>query len=141
MKISFGIVFLLIVIMSFKLKTDNVLLYKQSLISHVSTVNADTIYILKCSDIELPSKIGKYTIVDISENTSLFLNNKLSLYAIKLTPVEISRGTIEIILVDYIIQNNAGEVMMSNTGSVIYSYKYESKSNRYTLVKKVKYTI
>ncbi|MEO6638381.1 MAG: hypothetical protein ABIN25_08895 [Ginsengibacter sp.] len=141
MKNTIAVVVLSVLVMSFKINKDNTLLYQQSLLRHLSNIKTDTVYILKCFDIELPSKIGKHTIVDISENTSTFLNGKSSLYAIKLMPVEMNRGTVEIVLIDYVIKGNAGEVIMSNTGSVVYSYKYESKSNKYTLLKKSKNTM
>lgn len=124
-------------IMSFRLNNDNTLLYEQSLLSHLSNVKTDTVYILKCFDIELPSKIGKYTIVDISDNTSAFIDGKSSLYAIKLMPVEMNNGTVEIILIDYVLKSDAGKVTMSNAGSVVFSYKYESKSKKYKLLQKL----
>ncbi len=120
MKNLITVVVLLVLIMSFKLKSDNTLLYQQSLLSHLSNLKSDTVYILKCFDIELPSKIGKYTIVDLSENTSIFLNGKSSLYAIKLMPIEMNKGAIEITFIDYVLKSNAGEVVMGNTGSVIF---------------------
>ena len=127
--------------MSFKSNNDNALLYQQSLQSHFSVIKADTIYVLKCPDIELPTKIGKYTIIDISNNVNNFLNNTSSLYVIKLMPIEINKGTIEIALVDYIFKNNSGEIIMSNAGSVVYSYKYESQSKKYRLVRKIENTL
>jgi hypothetical protein len=136
-----AIITLLIITMSFKSNTDNTLLYKQSLLNHLSKIKTDTVYILKCFDIELPSKVGKYNIVDISENTNSFLKDKPSLYAIKLMPVEMNRGIIEITLIDYILKLKTDEILMSNTGSEIYSYKYESKSRKYTLLKKSKNTM
>lgn len=141
MKNTIAVIFLSVVVMSFKVNKDNTVLYQKSLVLHLSNIKADTVYILKCFDTELPSKIGKHTIVDISENTSSFLNGKSSLNAIKLMPVEMNKGTVEIVLVDYVIRDNAGEVIMSNAGSVIYSYKYESKSSKYTLIKKSKNTM
>lgn len=141
MKNTIAVIILSVVVMSFKVNKDNTVLYQKSLMLHLSNIKADTVYILKCFDTELPSKIGKHTIVDISENTSSFLNGKSSLYAIKLMPVEMNKGTVEIVLVDYVIRDNAGEVIMSNAGSVIYSYKYESKNSKYTLIKKSKNTM
>ncbi|HMO31356.1 MAG TPA: hypothetical protein PKE07_00020 [Lacibacter sp.] len=141
MKNIVDVIFLSVVVMSFKSNKDNTMLYQQSLLLHLSNIKADTIYILKCFDTELPSKIGKHTILDISENTSSFLNGKSSLYAIKLMPVEMNKGTVEIVLVDYVIRDNAGEVMMSNAGSIVYSYRYESKSSKYKLIKKSKNTM
>lgn len=136
-----AIITFLIIAVSFKSSTDNSLLYKQSLLNHLSKAKTDTVYILKCFDIELPTQIGKFTIVDISENTNSFLKGKPSLYAIKLMPVEMNKGVTEITLVDYIIKIKTGEVVMSNTGSEVYSFKYESKSRKYTLLKKLKNTI
>jgi hypothetical protein len=141
MKNLITVVILSGLIMSFKLNSDNTLLYQQSLLSHLSNVKTDTVYILKCFDIELPPKIGKYTIVDISGNTSAFLNGKSSLYAIKLMPVEMNKGAVEIILIDYVLKSNAGEVVMGNTGSVVFSYKYQGQSKKYKLLKKSKNTM
>lgn len=127
--------------MSFRLNNDTALLYQRSLLNHLSNEKTDTVYILKCFDVELPSKIGKHTIVDISENTSTFLNVKSSLHAIKIMPVEINKGIVEITLIDYVIKSNAGDVIMSNAGSVVYRYIYESRVNKYKLLKKSKNTI
>lgn len=127
--------------MSFRYSNDNKLLYQQALTNHISNLKADTVFVLKCFDIELPSKIGKCIIVDISENVSSFLNNSPSLYAIKLMPIEVNKGSVEITLIDYLLKNNAGEIAMTNTGSVIYSYKYESQTKKYKLLKTAKNTI
>lgn len=141
MKIIIAVVFLSAFVMSFRLNNDTALLYQQSLLDHLFNEKTDTVYILKCFDIELPSKIGKHTIVDINENTSAFLNGKSSLYAIKLMPIEINKGIVEIVLIDYVIKSKAGEVIMSNAGSEVYSYKYESRGNKYKLLKKSKNTM
>jgi hypothetical protein len=128
--------------MSFRFNNDNALLYQQSLLDHISKEDIDTVYVLKCFDIELPSKIGKHIIVDISENTGSFLHSNPSLSAIKLMPVEMNKGIIEIALIDYVIKNNrAGELIMSNTGSVVYSYKYERSTKKYILLKKSKKSV
>ena len=141
MKNIITIITLSVLVMSFKLNNDNTLLYQQSLLNHLSNVKTDTVYVLKCFDIELPSKIGKYTIVDVSENTSSFLISNSSLYAIKLMPIEMHKGTVEITLIDYVLKINAGEIVMSNAGSVVFSYKYENQTKKYKLLKKTKNTL
>lgn len=141
MKNVFFIFGLSILVMSFRLNDDSKLLYQKALLTHVSNLKTDTIYVLKCFDIELPSKIGKHTIIDISENVNSFLENSSSLYVIKVMPIELNKGNVEITLIDYILKNNAGEIAMSNTGSVIYSYKYENQTRKYKLLKKIKNTI
>ncbi len=133
------IVVVLSIIMSFKLDSDNSLLYQQSLLNHLSKVKTDTIYIFKCFDIDLPYAVEGHYIVDISENTSSFLDGKSSLYAIKLMPIQVNKGIVEITLVDYMLINNLGEIQMSNTGSVSFSYKY--KNNKYKFLNKTKSTI
>jgi hypothetical protein len=141
MKNIITVVLLSILIMSFNPKNDNTLLYQQSLLNHLSDVKTDTVYILKCFDIELPSKIGKYTIVDVSGDIRSFLVNNSSLYAIKLMPIEINKGAVEITLIDYILKIDAGEIVMSNAGSAVFSYKYESQTKKYRLLKKSKNTL
>ncbi len=128
-------------VMSFRLNNDSKLLYHQALLTHVSNLKTDTIYVLKCFDIELPSKIGKHIIVDLSENINFFMGNSTSLYAIKLMPIELNKGNVEITLIDYILKSNNDEIAMNNTGNVIYSYKYETQTGKYKLLKKTKNTI
>ena len=141
MKNIFFIFGLTTLVMSFRLNNDSKLLYHQALLTHVSNLKTDTIYVLKCFDIELPSKIGKHIIVDISENINFFMGNSTSLYAIKLMPIELNKGNVEITLIDYILKSNNDEIAMNNTGNVIYSYKYENETGKYKLLKKIKNTI
>lgn len=128
-------------IMSFNPISDNTLLYQQSLLNHLSIIKADTVYVLKCFDIELPSKIGKHTIIDVSGDTRSYLANNSSLYAIKLMPIEMNKGAVEITFIDYVLKIDAGEIVMSNAGSVVFSYKYESQTKKYKLLKKTKNTL
>lgn len=141
MKNLITVVLLSIFVMSFKPQNDSTLLYQQSLQNHLANVKIDTVYILKCFDIELPSQVGVYTIVDISENTTSFLLNRTSLYAIKIMPLEIHNGSIEITLIDYVLKIDKGEIVMSNTGSIVFSYKYDSQTKKYKLLKKSRHTI
>ena len=100
MKHSIRIIILSIIIMSFSFNNDNKLLYKQALTSHISNLKADTVFVLKCFDIELPKHIGSCIVIDITENANSFLSNSPSLYAIKLMPIEINKGNVEITLID-----------------------------------------
>lgn len=127
--------------MSFKLYNDNATLYQRTLLNHFTCLKTDTIYILKYFDIDLPSKIGKCIVVDVSENTSSFINANSSLYAVKLMPIEMNKGVAEITLIDYVLRKSGDEVIMSNTSSVVFSYKYDSQSKEYRLLKKVKHSI
>ena len=127
--------------MSFSFNNDNKLLYKQALTSHISNLKADTVFVLKCFDIELPKHIGSCIVIDITENANSFLSNSPSLYAIKLMPIEINKGNVEITLIDYILRKNNAEIEMSNTGGIIYRYKYEIQTKKYKLLKKIKNTI
>jgi len=129
-----------ILFISFKINNDSELLYEQALLNHYSNHKTDKIYVLKCSDIELKSKVGKHTIVDISDNIKSYCGKDSSLYAIKLLPIESNKGNFEITIIDYLIKIHAGEITMSNAGSVIYRYKYEGSKNRYKMIKKIKYT-
>ena len=125
---------------SFK-PSDNILLYKQALLDHMINSNSDTTYILKCFDIEIPSVIEKYRIVDISDNPNSFIDNKNSLYVVKIMPIEIKDGVLEITLIDYILESRDYEVIMNNAGSVVYCYKYERKFKKYKLISKIKNTL
>jgi hypothetical protein len=127
--------------MSFGFNSDNTLLYQQSLLNHFSKIKPDTVYVLKCSDIDLPSKIGKHIIIDISENVNALLKNTSSLFAVKLMPVEVNKETLEITLIDFILKNGSNRVIMNNAGSVVYSYKYDSRIKKYKLLKKTENTI
>lgn len=141
MKNSIIVILLAGVIMSFGFNSDNTLLYQQSLLNHFSKIKPDTVYVLKCSDIDLPSKIGKHIIIDISENVNALLKNTSSLFAVKLMPVEVNKETLEITLIDFILKNGSNRVIMNNAGSVVYSYKYDSRIKKYKLLKKTENTI
>lgn len=130
-----------VVLMSFTFKSDNNLLYQKALLNHFSKTNTDTIYILKGFDIEIPSKVGKYTIIDISDNTKSFIVNKPSLYAVKLMPIEMNNGIIEITLIDYVIKIDGSEVLLYNNGSAVYSYKYEIRKKKYMFLRKESHAI
>jgi hypothetical protein len=115
-------------------------LYQQSLYAHLSTLDIDTVFILKCFDIKLPSRVKHYHIIDISENPKIFLKTKSDLYAIKILPIEIDKGNIKIGLIDYILREDEGEIMMGYASSESFIYKYNSKSKQYKLIKREKHT-
>lgn len=140
MKSTIIIIALWVLSMSFTKQSDNALLYQQTLLNHLPNAATDTVFILKCFDIEIPAKIGRHAIVDVSDNASSFIDKNSSLYAVKLMPIELRKGVIEITLVDYVLKNNAGEITMSNTGSVVFSYTYDNQNKRYRLLKKSKNT-
>jgi hypothetical protein len=116
-------------------------LYQQSLCDHLSTLNVDTVFILKCFDIKLPSRVKNYYIVDISESPETFLKNKSDLYAIKILPIEINKGNIKIGLIDYILREEKEEVIMSYTSSENFIYKYDNRIKRYKLIERKKNTL
>lgn len=128
--------------LSFKVSdgTETSKLYQQALCAHLSTGDKiDTVYIMKSFDIKLPSKIKNYHIIDVTDSLDFFLKNKKSLYVIKLLPIEINQGNIEIGIIDYGITKEKGEVMMIWSGSEIFIYKYSTKVKQYKLINIKKY--
>ena len=90
--------------MSFKPTNETSTLYQQSLKYHLCDMDIDTVFVLKCFDIEMPLNIENYYIIDITDNPQAFLKSKGELYAIKILPIEINEGNIKIGLIDYILQ-------------------------------------
>lgn len=127
--------------MSFTDSSESSQLYKQSLLLHFEKLKPDTIFLLKCFDIEIPSRINGIEIVDISKSTREFLKGKDDLYAVKLMPIELNKGNIQISIIDYIIREKDGELTFSNAGGKIFTYKYEPNSKLYKLIKKTKNTL
>jgi hypothetical protein len=116
-------------------ETETSNLYLQSLCHHLYSINIDTVYIFKSFDIELPLKIKKHQIIDISDNPESFLKDKKNIYVIKLMPVEVNnKGDIEIGLIDYILEKEGDELIMSNAGSEVFIYRYNKKAQKYKLI-------
>jgi len=123
---------------SFKSEEDTVSLYKQSLQLYLGTIKTDTVYVLKCYDIKLPSKVGRYNIIDIENSDRNLIKEKGSLYAIKVMPIELKRDTIEITLIEYLVSEENNERLMKNSGSQVFSYKYDKAKQQYKLFKRTK---
>lgn len=121
-----------LMILSFRSECDNEDLYKKSIILHLS--QTDTIFILRSQDIEIPAKIGNSEIIIVDDNAKSLLQNRESIYAIKLMPIEINKGNIEIIIVDFLIKQEKGSIALNNVGNEIFVYKY--LKNKYKLIKR-----
>ena len=109
-------------------------LYQKSLCYHLSKIEIDTVYVLKCFDVELPSRVNNYHIIDISSDPKSFLKKEQNLYAVKLMPFEVYKGNIEICLIDYIIEEEKDGMVMSNVGSKTFVYGYNKKTEKYKLI-------
>lgn len=117
--------------------SDNESLYKRSLIYHLSQLKLDTLYVIKCDEITLPLTIKNYKVVEV-KNFQDALKGKESLYAVKVMPFEIKSGDIGVTLIDYVLRDENGEIMMNHTGSSTYVYRYSSKSKQYQLLRRIK---
>lgn len=126
------------IFMSFTSDEENMNLYKQSLQFHYSDVDTDTAYIIKCFDIELPQRIGKIVIVYIDNNAINILKDHNSLYVVKVMPLQVNKGDIEVVLVDFVLEETNGEVFMSNTGSEVFTYRYSKKEKKYKLINRLR---
>lgn len=115
--------------------------YRQSLQLYLSNSKADTVYVLKCFDIKLPSKVGKYYIIDIENSSRNLIKEKGSLYAVKVMPIELKKKTIEVTLVEFLVSEENNERLMQNSGSQTFSYRYDAAVGKYKLVKRTKNSI
>lgn len=127
---------------SFVKLTDNdaALLYKQSLEYHLVDIRADTVRVLTCSNIELPRTVGKHEIIQNEEAANLFGNRK-SIRAVKLMPIEVDKGNLVIVLVDYAMNKTSNGVRLHNEGSELFKYSYDARSKKYKLLVRRKYSI
>jgi|GEM_PF-3413616 hypothetical protein len=123
-------------------ETETLKLYQQALCDHLETVNdIDTVYIMKSFDLEFPVKVRKYHIIDATDTLDMLLQKKTSLYVIKILPIEVNEGNIEIGFIDYGVTKEKGEIIMAWSGSKIFTYKYIAKTKHYKLINTKKYTI
>ena len=120
--------------------SDNTIIYKQSVAFHFSNTNNDTIRILRCSDIEIPDKIGKHVVVQSSTPAGL-LRGKKSVRCAKLLPLQIQKGEVIAEIIDFSLSESAGETNMANEGGEIFRFKYSEKTKGYILIKRSKNSI
>ena len=132
------IVCLIIGCISFKQEDDSINLYIQSLRLYLSDIKTDTIYVMKCFDIKLPSKLGRLNIVDIENSRQNIIKERGALYAIKISPIKLRNEIVEIGLTEYFVKEENDERIMSNSGSEIFSYQYDKPLHRYKLIKRTK---
>jgi hypothetical protein len=138
---------LLMIILAFysfaSLKTDDetASIYRQSLQLYLSNTKADTVYVLKCFDIKLPSKVGKCYIMDIENSGGNLIKEKGSIYAVKVMPIELKKNIIEVTLVEFLVSEENNERRMQNSGSQTFSYKYDTAVGEYKLIKRTKNAI
>jgi len=133
------LVFCLFVAMKADDETERI--YIQSLKLYLSVAKTDTVYVVKCFDIKLPSKAGKYFIIDIENSDRNLIKEKGSLYVIKFMPLELKKNTIEVTLVEFLVSEENNERLFQNLGSQTFSYKYEPALGKYKLIKRTKNTI
>jgi hypothetical protein len=132
------IVSLIIGCISFKKEDDSINLYIQSLRLYLSDIKTDTIYVMKCFDIKLPAKLGKFNVIDIENSRQNIIKEKGALYAIKIMPIKLRNEIVEIGLTEYFVKEENNDRIMSNSGSEIFSYRYDKSSHRYKLIKRTK---
>ncbi|NCI50652.1 hypothetical protein GWC95_12005 [Sediminibacterium roseum] len=88
----------------------------------------------------MPSKVGRFQIVDFENSKSNLVKDKGAIHAIKIMPMEINKGVIEITLVDFLISDEKGERILVNSGSQTFSYKYNSANKQYVLINKTRHS-
>jgi hypothetical protein len=116
-------------------------IYIQSLQLYLSNAKTDTVYVLKCFDIKLPSKVGKHYIIDIENSDRNLIKEKGSLYAVKVMPIELKKNTIVVTLVEFLVSEENNERLLQNSGSQTFSYKYDAALGKYKLIKRKMNTI
>lgn len=141
MRLLFILVVTFCTIVSFKSDEETENIYKQSLQLYLGNTKTDTVYILKCFDIKLPSKIGRYNIIDIENSDRNLLKEKGSLYAIKVMPIVLKKDTIVITLIEYLVSEENNERLIKNSGSQVFRFKYNAVSRRYKLISRTKNSI
>ena len=141
MKLPISILCICVVFfLSFR-KDDTVDLYRQSLKFYIGNSKVDTIYDLKCPDINIPEKIGRIAIIDIESSEVDLIKQKGILNAVKLMPIELNKNVIEITLVDFVLTEENKERIMKNFGSVTYGFQFDDAKKMYKLIKTIKHPI
>ena len=132
----------IIIVLSFKGFKDNTIdVYIDAIYQHISGFETGTIYILKCSDLELPSKIGSQNIVFI-DNVNKFMKGRKKTNIIRLMPLHLEGGNVNVILIDYLLEKKAnGTINLSNNGGEIFTYTYDVNNDSYKLVSRKKNSI
>jgi len=116
-------------------------IYENAIHEHCSSSSSATIYVLKCPDIELPTKIGNQNIVNI-ENLTKFMKGRKSTNVLKVMPLRVDEANIIVGMIDYLVVKKAnGEIFMNNSGGEEIFYKYDEKCHCYKLISRKKNSI
>jgi hypothetical protein len=90
---------------------------------------------LKSSDIEnLPNKIKSIRIINISDSSQAFFLREKGQYVVKLMPIRVNKGNIEVCIINYTLEEEKGKILLSNEGSKVYTYSYKG-NGIYKLIK------
>jgi hypothetical protein len=142
MKVKFiWLIIALIVNVSFKDKeegTDSV--YAMAIIHHMEKFPSQTIYVLKCDDIELPSKLGQHKIINI-ENVDAVMKGRKSLYVLKLLPIELNKANFDVGIIDFQMEKNTTGINLINGGSEVFTFSYNAEKDNYQIINRKKYSI
>jgi hypothetical protein len=118
--------------------TDSV--YGMAIIHHMEKFPTETIYVLKCDDIELPSKLGQHKIINI-ENVQAVMKGRKSLYVLKLLPIELNKANFDVGIIDYVMEKKSTGINLANSGSEVFTFSYNAEQDKYQIINRKKYSI
>lgn len=120
-----------------KFGSDNTIkLYERSILYHAASIKTNKLHILRCESLELPTKIGRYTIAQDDDAVRLVKGNK-SLYVMKILPIQVADGNIIICVMDFTLNTSSGNPALSYSGNEVFTYKYNETTKQYILLKRV----
>lgn len=133
---------------SFTIKDDTSKLYIIALTRHVLNIennissqnekkefNSKELFIINKCELELPEKINNHKVHEIADSSNDFILDTERLHVIKLNPISIDKGVINIVLSDYMANKNNGEVIFSYIGGKKYSFNYDFQKKNYKIIK------
>jgi len=117
--------------------SDSITVYEKAIATHLKAQTHDTIYIMKCDEIQLNEKVGKFTLLNYA---SLTLPDSISNGKIifRIMPLSIDKGQIIVSILDY-IQRTKPENILDLFQQTDYHFVYDTKRLSYTLVKTIKH--
>ncbi|OQP39982.1 hypothetical protein A4H97_17345 [Niastella yeongjuensis] len=138
---SIWLIIALIVSVSFKNRekgADSV--YAMAIMQHMEKFPTETLYVWKCDDIELPSKLGQHKIINI-ENFDAVMKGRKSLSVLKLFPIELNKGNFDVGIIDYQVEKKSTGINLLNGGSEVFTFSYNADQDKYQIIDRKKFSM
>jgi hypothetical protein len=112
---------------------DSIQLYERSIKDHIAGLTANTIHVLICEDLELSAKIGKTRVIQ-SEDARVLTKGRKSLFVMKVLPLQLSEGRIQVVIIDFIYTLKGTVPTLARAGAEVFRYQFDTASGTYLLL-------